>query len=87
MCGHNDKVNLRTPIWMKRKRKPTIEVDKCCAVVLRHLWKHKIDTLYHCCKHSVGKPYIILAGEYGRKDIARIKKLISQKDKRKWEIS
>lgn len=83
MCEQKDKAYLRTPPWMKRKRKPTIEVDSCCAMVLLHLWSHGIDTLYHCCGHSFRKPYIILNLSY---DIPQIRELISQKDKRNWEI-
>lgn len=83
MCLEKDKVYLPTPKWMKRKRKATIEVDSCCATILLHLWKHGIDTLYHCCGHSFQKPFIRLASGY---DISQVRNLIRQKDKRVWDI-
>lgn len=85
MCEQKDKTYLKTPTWMKRKRKSTIEVDSCCAEVLLHLWSHGIDTLYHCCGHSFREPYIILAYGY-IEDISQVRKLISQKDTRIWQI-
>lgn len=82
MCEQKDKIYLKAPKWMKRKRKPTIEVDSCCAEIFLYLWSHGIDTLYHCCGHSFAKPYIILmSGE-----ISQVRKLISQKDARDWQI-
>ena len=85
MCEKNDKMYLPTPKWMKRKRKPTIEVDSCCAEALLYLWSHDIDTLYHCCGHSFSKPYIILMSGCAE-EVTQVRKLISQKDKRVWQI-
>ena len=84
MCEYKSKAYLTTPKWMKRKRRATIEVDSCCAELLSFLWEKGIDTLYHCCGHSYRKPYLILAKKY---NISEIRKLIRQKDKRKWIIS
>ncbi len=91
MCLKKDKVELPTPEFMFRrkqwkKRRATIEVDSCCADVLLELWKHRIDTLYHCCGHGwSASPYIILAPNCPEK-ISDVKKLIAQKDSRNWEV-
>ena len=86
MCDKRDKVYLPTPVWMKRKRRATIEVDACCAEVLTHLWENGIDTLYHCCGHWSGSdPYLILAAGC-TESVDTIKKLIKQVDNREWRI-
>lgn len=84
MCNKADKKYLPTPEWMTRKRRTTIEVDSCCAEVLLHLWVNGIDTLYHCCGHSLRPgPYLILRAGC-TEDISKVKKLIKHVDSRNW---
>lgn len=91
MCGKYDKVELPTPQFMKerpywKKKRATIEVDRCCAKVLEHLWSHSIDTQFHCCGHGGHIPYIMLA-MFCTVQLSYIEKLIREVDPRAWRIT
>ena len=87
MCKHGKEVVLCLPDNIDAsKENRTVSIDECIVSAIEHLWANKIDTRGCCCGHDKGNPSIVIADECCGNEIAKIKELLSEVDKRKWDI-